>query len=60
MVKGKREGEFKRYYNNSKSSIKTICSFKNDKLDGEYKEYDEDGNLIRDTVYIDGVENQTV
>ena len=56
MVKGRREGEYKRYFNNENNSIKVICFLKDDKLHGEYKEYFEDGQLRIQTIYKNGIE----
>ena len=40
---GKREGEYKEYYNNGQLCM--ICNYKNNKIEGECKEYYKNGKL---------------
>ncbi|MEO8590617.1 MAG: hypothetical protein ABI432_14680 [Flavobacteriales bacterium] len=46
---GKRHGEFVSYYGNGRLAIR--CNYSNDQYDGEYEEFDFDGNPVKHTVY---------
>lgn len=46
-------GDYREYYSNGNIYIE--CKYgKNGKLDGEYKEYDPTGKLVKEAVYVDG------
>lgn len=49
----KKKGTWKEFYDNGK--LKEESRYKNDLLNGYYKEYDIKGKLIKATLYIDGV-----
>ncbi len=49
----KKKGTWKVFYDNGK--LKEESRYKNDLLNGYYKEYDKKGKLIKATLYIDGV-----
>ena len=48
-------GNYMEHYDNGKIKIKAKYNEKG-KLNGEYKEYDESGNLIKEILYKDGIE----
>ena len=48
-INGKKDGYYKRYYSNGQ--IWCICSYIDDKLSGEYKSYDEYGDLINQSIW---------
>jgi antitoxin component YwqK of YwqJK toxin-antitoxin module len=47
-------GNFKEYY---KNILKNECIYKDDKLDGNYKEYHNNGVILRDCNYLNGILN---
>jgi len=51
-------GEYKFYHYNGNIK-KHIVFYKDDKYDGNYKEYDNQGTLIRDEIYIQGQSTTT-
>ncbi len=51
-----KQGLWKTFYDNRK--IKTESTFKNDLLNGYYKEYDKKGKLLNAVLYINGVAQQ--
>jgi len=53
LVNGKKEGDNKLYYSNGQ--IWCICSYINDKINSEYKSYDEYGDLIKHSIYENGI-----
>ena len=55
QVNGKKEGEYKSYYENG--YLCWICTYINDKEEGEYKEYYDTGEISFICYYVDGNEN---
>jgi antitoxin component YwqK of YwqJK toxin-antitoxin module len=51
-INGKKEGYYKRYYSNGQ--IWCICFYIGDNKNGEYKSYDEYGDLIKQSIYENG------
>ena len=52
---GEKEGEYQEWWSNSQLSIH--CYYKEGKKEGEYNEWNEEGTLIKDEVYHNGVIN---
>ena len=57
-VKGRKQGGWK-WFNKDGNVFKEV-TYKNDLMDGYYKEYDEEGNLIKILKYINGVQQTNV
>jgi antitoxin component YwqK of YwqJK toxin-antitoxin module len=54
-IKDKVEDNYKEWWNNGQLKIQTTHN-KERKNNGKYKEWDKEGNLIKDTTYVEGVE----
>jgi antitoxin component YwqK of YwqJK toxin-antitoxin module len=47
-----KQGEYRMFHENGQ--LKIQCEYNKDELDGEYKEWDEEGNLVLERFYVEG------
>lgn len=56
--KGRKQNKWKYFYDSG--GIRLECNYKDDVLDGYYKEYSEKGDLVNTFKYVDGVKQENV